>query len=113
LQRVAVSRRVEDVNWDQVIAQVEDVTQRKRNAVAANLSLVLEHLVKLRLRPGSMDDQTWRHAAGIHLRHAWTYYQPGLHGRIDLAGAQSGSNRSCPRRLRLRRGQLSLGINKK
>lgn len=86
LRRVIAGKRVEDVDWDQVIAEVEDVAHRKRDAVAVNLSLALEHLVKLRLRPGSVDDQTWRHAAVVHLRHARRHYQPGMRGRVDLAG---------------------------
>ena len=60
LRRVARGERVNDVDWDHVVEEIEDVGISELNAVQSHLEQILVHLLKLRGWPEVGADQHWR-----------------------------------------------------
>src|ERR1700690_643096 len=60
LRRVARGERVNDVDWDHVVEEIEDVGLSELNATRAYLRQMLAHLLKLRGWPGHDACQHWR-----------------------------------------------------
>jgi hypothetical protein len=60
LRRVARGERVNDIDWDHVVEEIEDVGNSQLNAVHSYLRQLLAHLLKLSGWPGSDACQHWR-----------------------------------------------------
>ena len=84
LRRVARGERVNDVDWDHVVEEVEDVGISELNAVQSCLDQIILHLLKLHGWPELDSDQHWRaeiiaFQTGLERRFALSMRQ-----RIDL-----------------------------
>jgi hypothetical protein len=84
LRRVARGERVNDVDWDHVVEEIEDVGVSELNAVHSYLYQMLVHLLKLRGWPDLEPEQHWRaeidaFQAGLERR-----FTPSMRQRIDL-----------------------------
>src|SRR4030081_1511628 len=60
LRRVARGERVNDVDWDHVVEEIEDVGLSELNAVHSYLDQILVHLLKLHGWPELDSEQHWR-----------------------------------------------------
>src|SRR4030081_2972905 len=60
LRRVARGERVNDVDWDHVVEEIEDVGISELNAVHSYLRQMLAHLLKLHGWPDSDACEHWR-----------------------------------------------------
>ena len=85
LRRVARGERVNDVDWDHVVEEIEDVGISELNAVQSYLDQIILHLLKLHGWPELDSDQHWRaeivaFQTGLERRFAQSMRQ-----RIDLA----------------------------
>jgi hypothetical protein len=50
--RALRERRIEDVDWDNVAEEIEDLGKSERRGVASHLAIVVEHLLKLEYSRG-------------------------------------------------------------
>ena len=84
LRRHAGGERVNGIDWDHVVEEIEDVGLSQLNAVRSNLRLVLLHLLKLHLWPEDTARRHWRD--GIVAFRAWAEdrFSPSMRQRIDL-----------------------------
>jgi hypothetical protein len=85
LRRVARGERVNDIDWNHVVEEIEDVGVSELNAVHSYLYQMLVHLLKLRGWPDLEPEQHWRaeidaFQAGLERR-----FTPSMRQRIDLA----------------------------
>jgi hypothetical protein len=85
LRRVARGERVNEVDWDHVVEEVEDVGISELNAVQSYLDQILLNLLKLHGWPELDSDHHWRaeilaFQTGLERRFA-----PSMRQRIDLA----------------------------
>ena len=85
LRRVAREERVNDVDRDHVVEEIEDVGISELNAVQSYLGQILVHLLKLHGWPELDSEQHWRAEnvalqTGVERRVA-----PSMRQRIDLA----------------------------
>ena len=61
LRRLAAGERVNDqVDWTNVIDEVESVGQSERRALRSHVATVLEHLIKLHASPAVEPRRGWR-----------------------------------------------------
>jgi hypothetical protein len=58
--RVLRERRVEDVDWDNVAEEIEDLGKSERQGVESQLARLLEHLLKLQYARGTFSDYNAR-----------------------------------------------------
>ena len=93
LRRVARGERVNEVDWEHVIEEIEDVGLSELHAVESHLELVLFHLLKLRTWPDSDAVNHWRAELVSFQSNALRRFAPSMLQRIDLAGAYRSANR--------------------
>jgi hypothetical protein len=91
LRRIARGERVNDVDWEHVVEEIEDVGRAELHALESYLEQILIHLLKLRGWPeiGACDHRraeivTFRAAAARR-------FAPSMRQRIDLAALYSGA----------------------
>jgi hypothetical protein len=61
LRRLAAGERVNDqVDWENVVEEIESVGKSQRTALASHVLLVLEHLMKLEASPATAPRRGWR-----------------------------------------------------
>jgi hypothetical protein len=87
LRRVARGERVNDVDWDHVVEEIEDVGLSELNAVHSYLRQMLAHLLKLRGWPDSDACEHWRNEVATFQVDAIARYTPSMRQRIDLQKA--------------------------
>jgi len=85
LRRVARGERMNEVDWDHVVEEIDDVGISELNAVQSYLDQILLNLLKLHGWPELDSDQHWRAEilalqTGLERRFA-----PSMRQRIDLA----------------------------
>lgn len=86
LRRLAAGERVnDDVDWANVIDEVESVGRSELNAVESLLFQALIHLLKLQAYPGSGSAPHWRGEARAFLSQAKRRFSPSMRTRIALA----------------------------
>jgi hypothetical protein len=97
LRRLAAGERVNDqVDWENVIEEVESVGSEQLHAVQSLLRQALIHMLKADAWPVSRDAPTWR-AAGITFRaDAADRFVPSMRQRIDLARIYRQAVRALP-----------------
>jgi hypothetical protein len=99
LRRLARGERVNDVDWQHVVEEIEDVGLSELNAVRSYLRLMLVHLLKIQGWPNSPSIDHWRGEAVSFQADAEQRFSPSMRQRIDLAAlydkavAQIGSAR--------------------
>jgi hypothetical protein len=84
LRRVARGERVNDVDWDHVVEEIEDVGISELNAVHSYLLEILVHLLKLRGWPELSAGQNWRSEIIGFQSNADRRFAPSMRQRIDL-----------------------------
>jgi hypothetical protein len=87
LRRVARGERVNDVDWDHVVEEIEDVGLSQLSAVHSYLRQMLAHLLKLHGWPDSDACDHWRNEVATFQVDAIARYAPLMRQRIDLPRA--------------------------
>jgi hypothetical protein len=85
LRRVARGERVNDVDWDHVVEEIEDVGISELNAAKSYLRQMIVHLLKLHGWPGLDADQHWRAEIAAFQTDLMDHFAPSMRQRIDLA----------------------------
>jgi hypothetical protein len=86
LRRLQNGERVNDqVDWNNVAEEIEDVAQRQIDAVVSLLTRAFLHDLKAEAWPLSRDVPQWRADARLFRRQAQHKYRPSMRQRIDLA----------------------------
>ena len=84
LRRVARGERVNDVDWDHVVEEIEDVGLSELHAVESYLEQLLTHLLKLRGWPVLGSSAHWRGEIVTCQAGAARRFAPSMRQRIDL-----------------------------
>ncbi|HEY7578968.1 MAG TPA: DUF29 domain-containing protein [Acetobacteraceae bacterium] len=84
LRRVARGERVNEVDWEHVVEEIEDVGISQLNAVQSHLRLMLVHLLKVHCWPESPSVGHWRAEIVSFQAEATQRFAPLMCQRIDL-----------------------------
>jgi hypothetical protein len=85
LRRLARGERVNDVDWEHVVEEIDDVGLSELNAVRSYLRLMLVHLLKLQGWPDSPAADHWRRKIVSFQSDAMQRFAPSMRLRVDLA----------------------------
>ncbi|WP_428539082.1 DUF29 domain-containing protein [Rhodopila sp.] len=85
LRRLARGERVNDLDWDHVVQEIEDVGLSELNAVRSYLRVMLVHLLKLQGCPASPAASHWREEIISFQSDAQQRFAPSMRRSIDLA----------------------------
>ena len=91
LRRLARGERVNDVDWEHVVEEIEVVGLSQLNAVRSDLRLMLVHLLKIRGWPDSSSVDHWRGEVASFQADAEQRFSPSMRQRIDLAKLYDGA----------------------
>jgi len=87
LRRIAAGERINDqVDWENVIEEVESVGRSDLHAVESWLMQALRHDLKAKAWPLSRDEPHWRAEARGFRAQARARFTESMRQRIDLAG---------------------------
>ena len=84
LRRLARGERVNDVDWEHVVEEIEDVGLSELNAVRGHLRLMLVHLLKVQRWPESQSADHWRPEIVSFQSEADQRFAPSMRQSIDL-----------------------------
>jgi hypothetical protein len=84
LRRVARGERLNDVDWDHVVEEIEDVGLSELNAVRSYLRQMLVHLLKLYGWPDSTASDHWRLELRGFQADAVQRFAPSMRQRIEV-----------------------------
>ena len=84
LRRHAAGERVNGIDWDHVVEEIEDVGLSQLNAVQSYLELILLHLLKLHAWPADTACRHWRDEVDAFQVRAARRFSPSMRQRIDL-----------------------------
>jgi len=85
LRRIAAGERVnEDVDWPNVIEEVQDVGLSELRACNSLLRQAMLHMLKLQAWPGSQAAMHWHDEIGAFLADAGDRFTPSTRQRISL-----------------------------
>ncbi len=93
LRRVAAGERVNDLDWENVIEEVESVGRSEARSVASLLTLALLHALKVVAWPDHMAARKWRNEIGIFRIQARARYSPGMAQVLDVADIYGSARR--------------------
>ncbi len=85
LRRLSAGERVNDVDWEHVIEEIEDVGKTELRACTSLLRKAMEHLLKLQGWPGHMASERWHNEVLGFLADAEAAFTPSMRQKIDLA----------------------------
>jgi hypothetical protein len=85
LRRLARGERVNDVDWEHVVEEIEDAGLSELHAVESYLDLMLVHLLKIHGWPDSPSVDHWRAEVGSFQKNAARRLAPSMRQRIDVA----------------------------
>jgi hypothetical protein len=85
LRRLARGERVNDVDWEHVVEEIEGVGLSELHAVESFLDLILVHLLRVHGWPDSQSVRHWRAEIGSFQKNAARRFSPSMRQRIDLA----------------------------
>jgi hypothetical protein len=85
LRRVARGERVNEVDWEHVIEEIEDVGLSELHAVQSYLHQMLVHLLKIHGWPNNPSVGHWREEFVAFQNDAARRFAPSMRRRIDLA----------------------------
>jgi hypothetical protein len=86
LRRAARGEMVNDIDWEHVVEEIEDVGLSELHAVQSYLEQLLVHLLKLRGWPGLGACNHWRGEIVGFQAGAVRRFAPSMRRRIDLEG---------------------------
>jgi hypothetical protein len=84
LRRLARGERVNDVDWEHVVEEIEDVGLSQLSAVQSYLRLMLVHLLKVHGWPESPSVGHWRGEVVSFQADAAQRFAPSMRQKIDL-----------------------------
>jgi hypothetical protein len=84
LRRLARGERVNEVDWEHVVEEIEDVGLSELHAVQSYLNQMLVHLLKLHGWPESPSANHWRVELVAFQKDAARRFAPSMRQRIDL-----------------------------
>jgi hypothetical protein len=84
LRRLARGERVNDVDWEHVVEEIEDVGLSHLNAVQSYLRLMLVYLLKVHGWPESQSVGHWRGEIVSFQADAAQRFAPSMRQKIDL-----------------------------
>jgi hypothetical protein len=87
LRRVARGERVNEVDWEHVIEEIEDVGLSELHAVESYLELIFVHLLKIKTWPHSDAVNHWRAELVSFQSNAQRRFAPSMRQRLDGASA--------------------------
>ncbi len=97
LRRMAAGERVNDqIDWANVIDEVESVGSEQWHAVEGLLAQALRHMLKAEAWPLSRDAPSWRADAIDFRQQAANRFAPSMAARIDVAKLYRQARRSLP-----------------
>ncbi|MBU8542768.1 MULTISPECIES: DUF29 family protein [Roseomonadaceae] len=96
LRRLRAGERVNDLDWDHIIEEIESLGRREIEAVRSLLVQAVLHLMKLHAWPGHPAARKWRVDAADFLIQAQDGYRPSMARSLDLAGAVGYARRRLP-----------------
>jgi len=86
LRRVAAGERVNDLDWEHVIEEVEDVGRGELKTVRSHFRNALIHALKVVGWPGHSAGRKWRNEIRVFLSEARGRFEPGMAQHLDLPG---------------------------
>lgn len=86
LRRLQRGELVNDLDWEHVIEEVEDVGRSEVKAVRSLLTRAIEHVLKAAAWPEHAAARKWRNEAVGFLVQARQRYEPGMAQHLDVAG---------------------------
>ena len=84
LRRLACGERENDIDWDHVVEEIEDVGLSELHAVSSDLLRILVHLLKSHGRPDLTACRHWRSEIAIFQADAERRYAASMRRRIDV-----------------------------
>lgn len=97
LRRLAAGERVNDqVDWENVVEEIESVGNEQRHAVESLLLQALRHILKAEAWPESYEVPHWQAEARLFRSQAANRYTPSMRQRIDLAHLYRQALRTIP-----------------
>ncbi len=85
LRRLARGERVNDLDWEHVAEEIEDVGLSELHAVQSYLNLILLHLLKVYGWPDNLSVNHWRVEVVTFQKDAARRFTPSMRQKIDLA----------------------------
>jgi hypothetical protein len=85
LRRLARGERVNGVDWEHVVEEIEDVGLSELNAVRSYLRQMLVHLLKIQGWPDNPAADHWRAEVGAFQADAAQRFAPSMRRRINIA----------------------------
>jgi hypothetical protein len=85
LRRLAAGERVNDqVDWENVVEEIESVGREQLHAVESLLFQAMSHMLKAEAWPQSRDVENWRGDARGFLAQARRRFAPSMRQKIDV-----------------------------
>ncbi len=84
LRQVARGERINNLDWDRVVEEIEDVGISELNAVRAHLRLMIVHLLKVRGWPDSPSLTHWRGEISGFQSGLQERFAPSMRQRLDV-----------------------------
>jgi hypothetical protein len=97
LRRTARGERVNDVDWEHVIEEIEDVGLSELSAVRSYLRQLLIHMMKLGGWPESPAREHWRNELDIFQAERVERFAPSMRQRLDIPALYQQSLRAVSR----------------
>ncbi len=111
LRRIAAGERVNDqVDWENVVEEIESVGRSELRACASLLQKALEHLLKVEAWPASREVPTWRSEAISFRQQAADAFTPSMRQRLDMDRLYRRALRALPETID---GQVKLPLPEK
>jgi hypothetical protein len=86
LRRLRAGERVNDLDWDHIIEEIESLGRSEIEAVESLLAQVILHLMKCQAWPGEDSYRRWQADAQDFLVQARRRYRPSMRRSLDLDG---------------------------
>jgi Domain of unknown function DUF29 len=93
LRRVAAGERVNDIDWENVIEEIESVGRSEARSVDSLLTQALIYALKVAAWPDHAAARKWRNEIGLFLDQARSRYSPGMAQVLDLAAMHRRARR--------------------
>jgi hypothetical protein len=97
LRRIPRGERVNDVDWEHVIEEIEDVGLSELAAVRSFLLQLFLHMMKPGRWPTSLAREHWRNEVDIFQVEAAERFAPSMRQRLDAPGLYQQSLRAVSR----------------
>jgi hypothetical protein len=100
LRRLAAGERVNDqVDWENVVEEIESVGREQLHAVESLLFQALLHMVKAEGWPGSLDVENWRADARGFRAQARRRFAPSMRQKIDVGSLYADAIKALPAKM--------------